>query len=62
MSNIIEVDIEVTAFTELALQVLDLHDNTVWIPRSQITDYVGEESDPETIFITEWLAEQKGLI
>jgi len=62
MSSLIEVNVEVTAHTELALQVLDLNDNVVWIPRSQIDDYSGEENDPETIFIHEWLAEEKGLI
>lgn len=62
MSEIIEVDVEVTAFTELAIQVLDLHDNKVWIPRSQIDDYSGEDNNPETIFITQWLAEEKGLV
>lgn len=62
MSDIVEVDVEVTAFTELALQVLDLNDKTVWIPRSQIDDYCGEENNPETIFITQHLAEEKGLV
>jgi len=62
MSEIIEVDVEVTAFTELALQILDLNDVPVWIPRSQIDDYSGEENDPETIFITQWMAEEKGLV
>ena len=62
MSEIIEVDVEVTAFTELAIQVLDLNDVPVWIPRSQIDDYSGEVNDPETIFITQWMAEEKGLV
>lgn len=62
MSEIIEIDVETTAFTELAIQVLDLNDNPVWIPRSQIDDFTGEDNDPETIFITQWLAEEKGLV
>ncbi len=62
MSDIVEVNVEVTGFTELAIQVLDLNDNTVWIPRSQIDDYTGEDNDPESIFITQWLAEEKGIV
>lgn len=58
----IEVNVETIASTELALKVLDLNDKPVWVPKSQISDYMGEENDPETIFITEWLAEEKGLI
>ena len=62
MSDIIEVDVETIGFTELALQVLDLNDKPVWVPRSQIDDYSGEENDPETIFISQWMAEEKGLV
>ena len=62
MSEIVEVDVEVTAFTELALQVLDLNDKPVWVPRSQIDDYSGEENDPETIFATQCMAEEKGSV
>jgi len=62
MSDITEVEVETVAFTELAISVLDLKDNPVWIPRSQIDDYSGEENNPETIFITQWLAEEKGLV
>ena len=62
MSEIVEVNVEVTAFTELALQVLDLNDKPVWVPRSQIDDFTGEDNDPETIFITQWMAEEKGLV
>jgi len=57
----IEIAIEVRARTDKALLVSD---GTIecWIPRSQISDYVGDEDSPETIFISEWLANEKGLI
>lgn len=57
----IEVAIEVKARTDKALLVSD-GDNEVWIPRSQISDYSGDENSPETIFIPEWLANESGLI
>ena len=41
----------------------------VWLPRSEITDYSGFEDyddldadDPISVFIPQWLAEQKGLV
>jgi len=59
----IEVEVEVTAFTDKALQVLDASGDPVWIPKSQIQDYCGiDENNPESIFITQWLADEKGLI
>lgn len=58
----IELEVEAIQSTDLAIRILDLKENPVWIPKSQISDYVGEENNPETIFITEWLAEEKGLI
>lgn len=57
----IEIAIEVRARTEKALLVFD-GKTQCWVPRSQISDYVGDEDSPETIFISEWLAEKKGLI
>lgn len=42
---------------------------TAWIPRSQVDDYSGfddyddlDEDDPISLFIPEWLAEEKGLV
>lgn len=58
----IEIAVEVRARTEKALLVTDGTCDPVWIPRSQISDYCGEEDSPETIFIPEWLAEHKRLI
>jgi len=57
----IEIAIEVRARTDKALMVFD-GKTECWIPRSQISDYSGEENSPETIFIPEWLALNKGLI
>jgi hypothetical protein len=57
----IEIAIEVRARTPKALLVFDGKTES-WIPRSQISDYSGEEDSPETIFISEWLASEKGLI
>lgn len=57
----IEVAIEVKTRTQKALLVTD-GQVECWIPRSQISDYVGDEDSPETIFISEWLANEKGLI
>lgn len=62
MSDIVEVDVEVVAVTQMAFQVLDLDDNKVWIPKSQIDDYEGEDDRPDVIFIPQWLAEEKGLV
>ncbi len=61
MSNDIEIAVEVRAKTKSALLVFD-GKTECWIPRSQISDYCGEEDSPETIFISEWLAGEKGLI
>lgn len=43
-----------------------------WIPKSQIEDYAGfedleecsdlEDGDPVSLFIPQWLAEEKGLV
>ncbi len=57
----IEIAVEVKARTDKALLVFD-GKTECWIPRSQISDYSGDEDSPETIFISEWLAGEKGLI
>jgi len=57
----IAVDIKVT--TDKAILVSD-GSLEVWIPLSQVTDYTDEiEAGASiTIFISEWLAQEKGLI
>ena len=61
MSTDIEIAVDIVARTEKAFKVFD-GKTECWIPRSQISDYSGEEDSPETIFIPEWLAYVKGLI
>jgi len=58
----IEIAVEVRARTDKALLVDAGDGKPVWVPRSQISDYVGDSESPETIFISEWLATEKGLI
>ncbi len=57
----IEIEVEIKARTDKALLVFD-GKTECWIPRSQISDYSGDEDSPDTIFISEWLAGEKGLI
>lgn len=57
----IEIAVEVRGRTDKALKVFD-GKTECWIPRSQISDYVGDEDSPESIFIPEWLAFEKGFI
>ncbi len=57
----IEIQVETKARTPKAILVTD-GKTTCWIPRSQISDYSGDEDNPESIFISEWLAGEKGLI
>lgn len=57
----VEIAVEIKARTPKALLVSD-GVTECWIPRSQISDYSGDEESPETIFISEWLAGEKGLI
>ena len=58
----IEIAVEVIARTKNALLVTSDGVSEDWIPRSQISDYVGDEDSPETIFIPEWLAIKKDRI
>lgn len=57
----IEIAVEVRQRTDKAFLVFD-GKTECWIPRSQISDYSGDDESPETIFIPEWLAHEKGLI
>lgn len=57
----IEIDVEIQARTTKALLVSN-GKTECWVPRSQISDYSGSEDSPESIFIPEWLALEKGLI
>lgn len=57
----VEIAVEVRLRTPKAFKIFD-GKTECWIPRSQISDYSGDEESPETIFIPEWLATKKGLI
>lgn len=57
----VEIACEVRAQTEKALRIYD-GAREVWIPRSQITDHSEEKGVIKTIFISAWIAKQKGLI
>jgi len=62
MSEDIEIAVEVKARTDLAILVSD-GKTEEWIPKSQISDYTGEDVDQATtIFIPEYLALKKGFI
>ena len=59
----IEIEVEITTFTQNAILVESLTGSDVWIPKSQISDYCGPDIDEaETIFIPQWLAEKKDLV
>ena len=65
MSREVELEIRVKAVTDRALLVTTDGDNEAWIPKSQITDYAGSEdldARVTSIFISEWLATEKGLV
>ena len=59
--NHVEIDCEVIAETQDALLVSD-GKQEVWIPRSQISDQSEDKGKITSIFISEWLANKKGLI
>jgi hypothetical protein len=59
----IEVDVDVKAQTDKAW-LCSNGDVDAWIPVSQIDDYCKDDDTGviSSIFITEWLATEKGLI
>lgn len=57
----IEIACEVIAETEKALLIHD-GKQKVWIAKSQIRDECETDGKISSIFITEWLANEKGLI
>ncbi len=61
MGKQIEIEVEVRAETEKAFLVYD-GSVEVWVPKSQITDQCGEGPEITSIFISEWLATEKGLV
>ena len=62
-SNIIDIDVEVTHRTEMAVLVhTGDKENAVWLPVSQIEISDSGFEGIETITLPEWLALEKGLI
>lgn len=62
MSKQIEIAVTVKAQTEKALLV-ETDKGEAWVPVSQITDYCEDNAGNITdIFISEWLATEKGLV
>lgn len=65
MTQEIEIEVQVRAKTAAAILI---HDGKTecWIPKSQIIDFCGDGDDPDltttSIFVSEWLAQEKGLI
>ena len=65
MSKTVEIEVQVRAQTKAAILI---HDGKTecWIPKSQITDFIGDGDEPDvtttSIFISEWLATEKGLV
>lgn len=57
----IEISVEVRAKTPKALLCFD-GKVAEWVPRSQIEDYCEEKGKITSIFISEWMAEEKGFI
>lgn len=57
----VEISVEVKIETPRALLVFD-GQKDVWIPKSQIKDQCEENGKITSIFISEWLATEKGLI
>lgn len=62
MSADIEIAVEVRHQTDLAMRVFDGR-HEVWLPKSMISDWCEEPDGTITsVFIPEWLAEEKELI
>lgn len=62
MSKDVEIEVEIRAETPKALLVFDGR-TEVWVPKSQIRDQCENDLGTITsIFISEWLATEKGLV
>lgn len=57
----VEIAVEIRHETDLAYLIFD-GQQEVWIPKSQVSDYCEDKGKIISIFIPEWLAEDKGLI
>lgn len=62
-SNIIDIDVEITARTDKAvLARTGIKEQAVWLPLSQIEISESGFAGIETVTLPEWLALEKGLI
>lgn len=62
-SNVIDIDVDVTARTEKAVLVhTGNKEEAVWLPMSQIEISQSGFGGIETVTLPEWLALDKGLI
>lgn len=57
----VEIAVEVRGETEKALLVYD-GKTEAWVPKSQIKDQCEDKGQITSIFVTEWLAEEKGFL
>lgn len=67
MARVVEIAVVVKHVTARAALVNFGVREEVWVPLSQIEDFVDPESDrvsstTESIFIPEWLATEKGMV
>jgi hypothetical protein len=60
-SREVEIACEVRAETAKAYLIYD-GKIEVWVPKSQVTDYSEEKGKITSIFLSEWLATEKGLL
>jgi hypothetical protein len=59
----VEIAVVVKRSTERAILVNHGVREEVWVPKSQINDFVGDDIDTaESIWIPEWLATEKGMV
>ena len=63
MSQDLEIKVIVQHHTDRAILVDVGRTDAVWIPRSQISDFSGPDLEhADSIFISQWLATQKGIL
>lgn len=60
--QMVEVSVVIKRETEKAYLVNHGVSEEVWIPKSQIDDYTEENGAITSVFIPEWLAEEKGMV
>lgn len=62
-SNVVDLDVQVLRETEKGILVtLDIPDNGVWLPKSQVEIHPAVIEGIIPITLPEWLAKREGLI